>query len=289
MGLRFRKSKNYGPFRINFSKSGVGFSIGGKGFRYTKMANGRTRKTYSLPGTGISYVEESSKKEKTQNINTNSKDNLNALKNDKKIKKDGSHTIKFLKKFIKWTLILFVAMIIIASCTAEEPIAIESITINSEQVINMDVNKDMELTYVISPANGNSDIKVNASSTDIEAECHDGKLTVSTSDIEGSYIISLQSDEVKSNEITINVVDSVKKAEEERRQAELQEQQRQEEIRQQAEQERASQEQNEEYVYVSSSGTKYHSNSSCSNMKNPSRITKDEAISRGFEACKKCY
>lgn len=289
MGLRFRKSKNYGPFRINFSKSGVGFSVGGKGFRYTKMANGRTRKTYSLPGTGISYVEESSKKEKVQNINTYSKDNLNTLKNDKKIKKEGTRTMKFLKKFIKWTLILFIAMIIIASCTAEDPIAIESITINSEQVINMDVNQDLELTYTISPIGGNSDIKVNTSSSDIEAECHDDKLTVSTSNTEGSYVISLQSDDVKSNEITVNVVDSIKKAEEERRQAELQEQQRQEEIRRQAEQESTSQEQNEEYVYVSSSGTKYHSNSSCSNMKNPSRITKDEAVSRGFEACKKCY
>ena len=289
MGLRFRKSKNYGPFRINFSKSGVGFSVGGKGFRYTKMANGRTRKTYSLPGTGISYVEESSKKEKVQNINTNSKDNLNTLKNDKEIKKEDSHTMKFLKKFIKWSLILFVAMIIIASCTAEDPIAIESITINSEQIISMDVNQDVELTYTISPIGGNSDIKVNASSADIEAECYDGKLIVSTSDTEGSYIISLQSDEVKSNEITINVVDSVKKAEEERRQAELAEQQRQEELRQQQLEEQASKEQSEEYVYIPSSGSKYHSNSSCSNMRNPSKVTKSEAEAQGYDPCKKCY
>lgn len=289
MGLRFRKSKNYGPFRINFSKSGVGFSVGGKGFRYTKMANGRTRKTYSLPGTGISYVEESSKKEKVQNINTNSKDNLNTLKNDKEIKKEDSHTMKFLKKFIKWSLILFVAMIIIASCTAEDPIAIESITINSEQIISMDVNQDVELTYTISPIGGNSDIKVNASSADIEAECYDGKLIVSTSDTEGSYIISLQSDEVKSNEITINVVDSVKKAEEERRQAELAEQQRQEELRQQQLEEQASEEQSEEYVYIPSSGSKYHSNSSCSNMRNPSKVTKSEAEAQGYDPCKKCY
>lgn len=289
MGIRFRKSKNYGPFRINFSKSGVGFSVGGKGFRYTKMANGRTRKTYSLPGTGISYVEESSKKEKVQNINTNSKDNLNTLKNDKEIKKEDSHTMKFLKKFIKWSLILFVAMIIIASCTAEDPIAIESITINSEQIISMDVNQDVELTYTISPIGGNSDIKVNASSADIEAECYDGKLIVSTSDTEGSYIISLQSDEVKSNEITINVVDSVKKAEEERRQAELAEQQRQEELRQQQLEEQASEEQSEEYVYIPSSGSKYHSNSSCSNMRNPSKVTKSEAEAQGYDPCKKCY
>ena len=58
MGLRFRKSRNIGPFRINFSKSGVGYSVGGKFFRWTKKANGGTRTTTSIPGTGISYVRD---------------------------------------------------------------------------------------------------------------------------------------------------------------------------------------------------------------------------------------
>lgn len=59
MGLRFRKSKSFGPFRVNISKSGIGYSVGGKGFRYTKKAGGGTRTTASIPGTGISYVTES--------------------------------------------------------------------------------------------------------------------------------------------------------------------------------------------------------------------------------------
>lgn len=60
MGVRFRKSINLGGgFRVNVSKSGVGYSWGGKGFRYTKTAKGRKRSTYSIPGTGISYVKES--------------------------------------------------------------------------------------------------------------------------------------------------------------------------------------------------------------------------------------
>ena len=42
MGFRFRKSINFGPFRINFSKSGIGYSFGGKGFRVTKTATGKT-------------------------------------------------------------------------------------------------------------------------------------------------------------------------------------------------------------------------------------------------------
>lgn len=60
MGLRFRKSINLGGgFKINLSKSGVGYSWGVKGYRVTKTASGRTRKTYSIPGTGISWVDES--------------------------------------------------------------------------------------------------------------------------------------------------------------------------------------------------------------------------------------
>lgn len=58
MGVRFRKSVKLGPFRINFSKSGVGWSVGNKYARYTRKANGRTRITTTLPGTGISHVEE---------------------------------------------------------------------------------------------------------------------------------------------------------------------------------------------------------------------------------------
>lgn len=64
MGFRFRKSLNFGPFRINFSKSGIGYSFGGKGFRVTKTADGRTRSTASIPGTGISYVKETPSKRK---------------------------------------------------------------------------------------------------------------------------------------------------------------------------------------------------------------------------------
>lgn len=42
-------------------------------------------------------------------------------------------------------------------------------------------------------------------------------------------------------------------------------------------------------VWIPKSGKKYHSNSSCSNMKNPSQVTKEQAIKMGYEPCKKCY
>ena len=73
MGFRFRKSvKLPMGFRINFSKSGVGYSWGVKGFRKTYTADGRERTTYSIPGTGISYVEESKKKPSAGTYHTSS-------------------------------------------------------------------------------------------------------------------------------------------------------------------------------------------------------------------------
>ena len=71
MGFRFRKSFNLGGgFKINLSKSGVGYSFGGKAFRYTKKSSGGTRKTYSIPGTGISYVSDSKTKSTRANNST---------------------------------------------------------------------------------------------------------------------------------------------------------------------------------------------------------------------------
>lgn len=57
MGFRFRKSINLGGgFRLNLSKKGVGWSMGGKGVRYTHSAGGKKRVTTSIPGTGFSHV-----------------------------------------------------------------------------------------------------------------------------------------------------------------------------------------------------------------------------------------
>lgn len=85
MGFRFRKSFNLGlGFKVNLSKSGVGYSWGIPGYRITKTAKGRTRKTYSIPGTGISYTEEdSNKKQITKPRIIEQEQNQNLQQNDK--------------------------------------------------------------------------------------------------------------------------------------------------------------------------------------------------------------
>lgn len=78
MGVRFRKSIKAGPIRVNFSKSGVGYSVGGKGFRVTKKANGGVRTTTSIPGTGVSYVKDhGSSKRRSAGKNTTNGQGVN--------------------------------------------------------------------------------------------------------------------------------------------------------------------------------------------------------------------
>jgi hypothetical protein len=53
MGFFYRRSIGFGPFRINFSKSGIGASVGVRGFRTGVSSTGRRNTRISIPGTGI--------------------------------------------------------------------------------------------------------------------------------------------------------------------------------------------------------------------------------------------
>lgn len=44
-----------------------------------------------------------------------------------------------------------------------------------------------------------------------------------------------------------------------------------------------------EMVWIPNTGEKYHSSSTCSNMKNPTQVSVATAVQRGFEPCSKCY
>lgn len=55
MGFYYRKSASIGPFRINVGSRGVGYSIGGRGFRTGVSSTGRKYTTFSVPGTGLGY------------------------------------------------------------------------------------------------------------------------------------------------------------------------------------------------------------------------------------------
>ena len=121
MGFRFRKSFGKGPFRFNVSKSGIGWSIGTKGARYTKKATGGTRTTLSVPGTGISYVTESSKskpKKESKKMRKQKKE-VNMSPENQKPKKP------FWKRWWVWVLII---TCLFGSCGQGEEVETEEIT-----------------------------------------------------------------------------------------------------------------------------------------------------------------
>jgi Protein of unknown function (DUF4236) len=57
MGFRMSKSIKLAPgVRMTVSKSGIGYSAGGGGYRVTKRASGAVTQTLSVPGTGLSHT-----------------------------------------------------------------------------------------------------------------------------------------------------------------------------------------------------------------------------------------
>ncbi|MDD3370861.1 MAG: DUF4236 domain-containing protein [Alphaproteobacteria bacterium] len=62
MGLRFHKSIRLIPgLRLNLSKSGPSLSVGQKGMSFN-VGGKKTRTTVGIPGSGLSYISNSSYK-----------------------------------------------------------------------------------------------------------------------------------------------------------------------------------------------------------------------------------
>jgi Protein of unknown function (DUF4236) len=56
MGFRLQRSIKIAPgIRVNLSKSGLGWSVGPRGFKIGATARGQRYTSVSIPGTGVSY------------------------------------------------------------------------------------------------------------------------------------------------------------------------------------------------------------------------------------------
>ena len=342
MGFRFKKSISVGKFgRINISKSGIGYSVGTKGLRFTKTATEKNRTTASIPGTGISYVTESSSKKPKKYVYKNSKSSNNNEQNiENKVNTNLPNNPNNDKKYFQLLIGagVIVGLSLIVGLFGNDP-KIEEITIDGSDV-TLDINQEAKFPYDFYPSSSNEEILFSdCDGYEISLDENSKNIIVKTLNEEKNCELKLSSSEANSNIINLTIVDSVKKAEEEKIAAEKAEQERIEAERlatekaeqerleaerlaaekaeqeriaaEKAEQERIAAEQaaqqaaaqsqqssNEQYtepanngvrVYIPQSGSKYHSNPSCSNMKNPTEVSIDEAISWGYTPCKKCY
>lgn len=65
--FRFGKSMKIAPgVKLNFNKNSMGLTFGGKGLHYTVNSKGTETTSVGIPGTGLSYVNQS-RLDKTQN------------------------------------------------------------------------------------------------------------------------------------------------------------------------------------------------------------------------------
>ena len=70
MGWRFRKWYKRGPFRLTVSKRGLGYSVGTLPFRFGVTPSGDRYVSFTVPGTGISWIKYFRKKRPTNQSTT---------------------------------------------------------------------------------------------------------------------------------------------------------------------------------------------------------------------------
>lgn len=292
MGFRFRKSFGAGPFRVNLSKSGIGYSVGTKGIRYTKKAVGGTRTTASIPGTGISYVKESGIRENSS-ASTHSRTTQENLQQPSSPQQTSEITLTTV--LLAWFLGMFgahkfqqrkygIGILYLFTCGLlcvgwlGDAIQL-TFRYSAQKKGTVPTNPQKYVPYVVvallvvlgSCTNGGSQPFVETTPTTIP----ESTVAISETTVPEKTETVIETTEIvtKPNETVIETTESVVDTTATVAESTVQ-----------------PTEPTEEMVWIpTGGGTKYHSRSSCSNMDNPSHVPLSTAISRGFTPCKRCH
>lgn len=307
MRFHFRKSVNAGPLRINFSKSGVGASVGGKFFRYTKKAGGGTRATASIPGTGISYVKDysstSSQKSKGSSHSTTRTSSSNQENNTPTTDYEGNSIVELLlciflgwmgahrfythRKTSAWVYlftfgclgigwigdIFIIASRFFPNLNASVKQYIKPITYVLAFLIMIIVGGCNSETSEVptDPATViETTVATNEPTTAPTTEATTEPTTVATTETAAETVVG---------ETSKSAIGAITKETEPTAQAATEAP-----IETPVEAEPQG-----NMVWISETGKKYHSSPDCSNMKNPLQITGEEAIAMNREPCSKCH
>ena len=186
---------------------------------------------------------------------------------------------------------------------------IDTISVKSNKNIVLDINSSKKISYSIDPEGANTDeLKLVSSGSGIlvtKLDKDNSKFTIKSKAKTGTTTVYLKDNnaDVTSKKIKVTVEDkkaiaeAKKKAEQEKKRK-AEEAKKKEQARIAAEKKRAEEAKQateqaatkkEEIVWVSNTGSKYHSNPNCSGMRNPIKETLSDAKSRGLSPCSKCY
>ncbi len=196
------------------------------------------------------------------------------------------------KRIKKISIALAISSFLVFMIAPSSTIPVEEVKLQIAER-TMDINTEQDIYFTVYPKEAsNENLSFESSDPDVVSISGDAVSGKIKSHAEGEAYVYIESEGKRvSKKIKIIVVDkeAIKKAEQEAaKKAEAEKQAKIEKEKQEKErQDKASTQAT--YVYIPQSGSKYHRNSSCSNMSSPSKVTLDEAKQMGYEPCKRCY
>ena len=259
MGMRFKKSKKIAPgVKLNVSNKSVGVSVGWKGVHHSVSSSGRKTTTVSAPGTGLSYVKTSG----------------GGSRKRKSSKKAQSGTVgcgTILLGFILFFLIVGVFSSGFSSGrkkAAEAAASSSTVSAVSETSTPTPTEAPVETKVMYSKSSLNIRAAASADAEKLGTFSAGDSVTVISSENGWSKIDYNGTEAYVASDYLSDTQPTAAPA---------------------ATQAPSSSDQQETMVWVSDSGKKYHSKSSCSNMSNPHQISLSDAQAQGYTPCKKCH
>lgn len=275
MGLNFRKSFKVAPgVKVNFGKRSRGVSVGGKygGFSINNKT-GVTGRT-SLPGTGISYTKKLTAKKNKATKKTAK--NLQPNFSNMNLQPNAPQSPKKPKWYTRtgW-IIFFLIMFPPIGITMMWAFKKDSWSSKRRGILTA----AFTFWFLIALISGGSDTPDNTIET--------GSETILETESETIF------EKKPETELESQIDTEAETQSESEAETELQAE-TETEIESETETETQKKvieetEPPEEMVWISASGSRYHCKPSCSNMKNPSEVTKSYAESLNLTPCKKCY
>lgn len=253
MGIYFRKRKNIAPgVNLNVSNSSAGVSLGGKGLHVSTNTNGTKSMSASIPGTGL-YTRKTFAKNKSSSAANKNQVNFSS---DNISNGGGNDKKPWYKK--TWVIVLLSILgfgFIIGALGDDDNSNNNIANLTTLQAENASTIIDDSTTIADNvPVSMEADTTLPAAPDTTPAPETTLAPTTTPTTTPAPTTTPTPTTTIQQTEATTTAT-----------------------VPQQ------------NLVWISETGKKYHRISSCSNMNNPRQVTLDEAQNLGLEPCKRCY
>lgn len=206
-------------------------------------------------------------------------------------------------------MLIVITPLTITACAMSPELETLEIEAANNLPMNVNSNQPMILKPIPEDADSSNITFVSSDESVVTVSNEEGGAMITSHDVGMASVYAVSENGVTSNSVDIKVINELaerKKAQEQkekRRQTALKQKEKQETKTAQTRQrtitdakpaaktsyESTSQEYKAGYVYIPRTGHRYHKDSICSGMRDPSYVPLSTAKKRGFTPCKKCY